>query len=376
MNQGMQTASETHLPYPADARAALARVPDTRHETGGRRRVDWEASENAARLDAFVVAMREGIHVPTTLYNEGKREMRDLRDRARRGERGNVFVIGGQAGAGKSWLMDRNLLAADFPEIRTRWADPMPVLRLDAPSPGRMKALIVKMLSKVSGYEVSDRPSEPMLMRQFLKVAGERGVRIIKIDEFQHIVNLSRTDRHERTVSETLKTLLNETDIQLVLAGEPSVLTFFERWKQFERRGVQLPMAPFACEAGRADFSAFLEDYDQQLADLDCDGKRIGKSGFADKVDRFQLATGGYVGLASKLIHSAAEMSYKAGEDAVDNTLAVAYERWRRCGDQRNPFLMEDAQLGKALGSASKPAAAGGTRMRGIGGIVEPSYGK
>ncbi|MBX9933342.1 MAG: TniB family NTP-binding protein [Methylobacterium sp.] len=376
MDQNVQPAFETPLPDLAGAWTVGAGAPGALDRTGGRPRVNWEAPENAARLDAFVFAMEDEIHVPTTLYNEGRREMRNLRDRARRGERGNVFVIGGLTGAGKSWLLDRNLLDGDFPDVRTRWADPMPVLRLDAPSPGRMKALIVKMLSIVSGYEVSDRPSEPMLMRQFLKVARERGVRVIKIDEFQHIVNLSRTDRHERTVSETLKTLLNETDIQLVLAGEPSVLTFFDRWKQFERRGSQLPMTPFAGKVGRAEFTAFLEGYDQQLADLSCIGKFIGKSDFAQKVDRFQLATGGYVGLAAKLIRCAAEMSYKAEEDTVDETLAVAYERWRRRGDLLNPFLMNAVQLREAAVSGSKSNGAGNTRMRGTGGIAEPTYGK
>jgi hypothetical protein len=278
--------------------------------------------------------------------------MRLLRDRARRRERGNVLVIGGEAGAGKSWVLDRELTAVDFPDVKTSWADPLPVLRLDAPSPGRMKALLVKMLSQVAGYEASDRPSEPMLMRQFVKVAQARGVRVVKIDEFQHIVNLARTDRHERTVSETLKTLLNETDIQLVLAGEPSVMTFFDRWKQFERRGAKLPMTPFAGEVAREEFADFLNHYDDQLVALHFRAR----SGFAEKVDRFRLATDGYVGLASKLIHLAAEMSFKAGHNCVDDTLAVAYERWRRRGDGANPFLMKPDAVCRALRRPATPA--------------------
>ncbi|SFU96720.1 MULTISPECIES: TniB family NTP-binding protein [unclassified Methylobacterium] len=375
----MTLAMELDAPAPRDQAPGFAcstgspvpgGAPDGPPPAGGR--TNWDEPGNAARLDAFVLAMRERIHVPTVAYREGQREMRTLRDRARRREPGNVLVIGGEAGAGKSWLLDRELTDADFPDVGTRWADPLPVLRLDAPSPGRMKALIVKMLSLVSGYEASDRPSEPMLMRQFVKVARARGVRVVKIDEFQHIVNLSRTDRHERTVSETLKTLLNETDIQLVLAGEPSVMTFFDRWKQFERRGVKLPMTPFAGEAARAEFADFLDDYDAQLVALHF----MEKGGFAEKVDRFRLATDGYVGLATKLIHLAAEMSFKVGHRSVDDTLSVAYERWRRRGDACNPFLMTPDEVRKALG---KPAAAVGgtvTRSRGTGGNQEPTFGR
>ncbi|KIU27301.1 hypothetical protein SR39_30100 [Methylobacterium radiotolerans] len=62
--------------------------------------------------------MRERIHVPTVAYGEAQREMRLLRDRARRRERGNVLVIGGEAGAGKSWVLDRELTAVDFPDAR------------------------------------------------------------------------------------------------------------------------------------------------------------------------------------------------------------------------------------------------------------------
>ena len=81
----------THAMTP-DAHASREPVPGSAPPSGaaapggpaGGGRTNWDAPHNAARLDAFVLAMRERIHVPTVAYGEAQREMRLLRDRARR----------------------------------------------------------------------------------------------------------------------------------------------------------------------------------------------------------------------------------------------------------------------------------------------------
>ncbi|WP_156630148.1 MULTISPECIES: ATP-binding protein [unclassified Methylobacterium] len=313
-------------------------------------KIDWNEAGKAAELDAFMVAVGH-IHVPTTNFDQGVRELEWLRRRARRGE-GSCLVVGGRSGSGKSWLLERNLLASEFTQDYGPLVDPLPVISIDAPSPGHTKALAARLLEKVLGYAVPARDSEPMLLDRFTKIGIARGLKVIKIDEFQHVVNSfvrvnqSRNEDKEKIASENIKTQINKAPFQWIIAGEPSVMSFFHRWEQFEGRGRKLAMQPFAWPTDKDELAAFLDKYDEELS-----GIHFGrKSGLAEMAPRFQLATGGFYGqMVRRLLKDAAEMAFMAGDPDISEALSVTYERWKRLGDRENPFLMKMPEVASRL---------------------------
>lgn len=348
--------------------------------------IDWDDSANAAELDAFMAEVK-GIHVPTTNYDQGVKEMEWLRRRARRGE-GSCLVVGGRSGTGKSWLIERNLVASEFQSQVGPLADPLPVITIDAPSPGSTKALAARLLEKVLGYPVAARESEPALLDRFTKVGIARGLKIIKIDEFQHVVNSfvrsnqTRNEDKEKIASENIKTQINKAPFQWVIAGEPAVMGFFHRWEQFEGRGRKIAMQPFAWPADKEELATFLDKYDDELKGIHFKQK----SGLAAMAPRFQLATSGFYGrMVRRILNDASEMAFMAGDADVSEALAVSYERWQRCGDADNPFLMTMPEVKKRLGDivTDKPAKTEETAPeapkisgRGKGQSTKPTFAK
>lgn len=322
--------------------------------------IDWNDGANAGELDAFMAAVND-IHVPTTNYDQGVKEMEWLRRRSRRGE-GSCLVVGGRSGSGKSWLVERNLVASEFRSDLGPRVDPLPVITIDAPSPGSTKALAARLLEQVLGYAVPARESEPVLLDRFTKVGISRGLKVIKIDEFQHVVNSfvrsnqTRNEDKEKIASENIKTQINKAPFQWIIAGEPSVMDFFHRWEQFEGRGRKIAMQPFSWPSDQGELETFLDEYDAELCRLHFERK----SGLAQMAPRFQLATGGFYGqMVRRVLKDAAEMAFMAGDPDVSEALAVTYERWKRCGDANNPFVMKMQEVKKRLGVpvADKPSA-------------------
>ncbi len=344
------------------------------------KKIDWSTPENANVLDAFM-AQVDAIHVPTLSYAEGVREMEWMRRRARRGE-GSCLIVGGRSGSGKSWLLKRNLLEHEFTQNLGPYVDPLPVISVEAPSPGDTKGLAAKLLAAVTGHAVSTYDSESVLLDRFEKLALKRGLKVIKIDEFQHVLDrMERKDRtrnktKEKVASENIKSKINTAPFQWILSGEPQVLSFFNEWEQFESRGKTLPLRPFAWPADEGEFAAFLDGYDEQLTALDF--KR--KSGLAGIVARFQLATAGFHGKAvRRLLKDSAESAFMARDPDISAALPVTFERWKRLGDRENPFLMEEREVRRRLGSVErKPAVATSQpaiRGTGKGLDTSPSFG-
>ncbi len=345
--------------------------------------IDWNLPTNASVLDQFMAEVG-AIHVPTLAYEQGVREFGWLARRARRGE-GTCLLVGGDSGSGKSWLLSRNLLANDVAVQVGPYADPLPVISIEAPSPGDTKALAARLLEAVTGYSVSTRESESVLLDRFAKIALKRGVRVIKIDEFQHVVDRfvradnSKNKNREKVLSENVKTMINTHPFQWILAGEPQVLGFFDSWPQFEGRGRKLPLRPFAWPSDEDAFATFLDKYDDQLTAL---GFRK-KSNLGDMTPRFQLAVQGFHGQAvRRLLKDSAEIAYMAGDPDITGALPVIFERWKRLGDGANPFVMKEKEVRRRLGGAVPLAADDEEalplppiRGTGIGPDTRPTFG-
>lgn len=298
-------------------------------------------SRTSAEVDDFMRSVGD-IHVDTERYALGVRAVDWCLRGARRSEGGCLF-IGGRSGLGKSWLLKRTLSGLEVGEGVSPLVDPLPVVRVSTPSPGAPKAFVARLVEAVVGRPVSTvGVSEAGLFDRFMKLARDRGVKVVVVEEFQHIVDGFETRTNgrnflkEKVFSELLKGAINDSPIQWIVVGEPPILKFFTNWEQLEGRGRQLPITPFSWPDDREEYSAFLGGYDAALAPL-----LGGETGLADMVPRFQLATGGlYAQAVRRILKDSAESSFIAGHRSLKDTLAVTYGRWRWVPDADNPFLM------------------------------------
>jgi hypothetical protein len=172
-------------------------------------------------------------------------------------------------------------------------------------------------------------------------------VRMIFVDEFQHIVD-KETQRVLYAVADFLKDLINQTHVPMVLIGHlGEAEPVLQVNPQLDSRvGTPLILKPFGWDREKPqttilEFRALMESIDRALP--------FDPSGLSDEqmAYRFYYATNGYIGWIMHLIRHASSRGIKTGCATLNLALLEAADEARIVGTSMgsgkiNPFANQD----------------------------------
>lgn len=271
----------------------------------------------------------------------------------------HLLMITGEAGAGKSTLLKTH--AKRFDSYTTQDGMVIPTVLVEMPAPCTRKALVMAILGAM-GHSASEDWRTHRIIDEIANLVERHQVWMIMLDEADRIFGQETDD-----VAKFLVSLLNRIDAQIVLAGAPQLRELNTRFGLKRRMEEPLALKPYRWDhaEGQANFRALLKVFDAQLG-LDVPA---GLDAF-DLSKRIYVATGGHVGLVSKLLVEAVKRSLETGAPCTKALLGAIFAGFEEEGDRdceleidfdrdvlkdpvklkpldksRNPFLCSDEQL-------------------------------
>lgn len=238
----------------------------------------------------------------------------------------------GNSGAGKTTVIE------DFcdrhPDRQTPDGLVREVIVVETPSGATKKSLADAILIRL-GYKPSSRHNADQTIQQISDIVKNLGTKVIILDEAHHIlpkgVLLGKefTTSFERTLNitaEYVKSLLNQIKCQIALFGLP-VLEHLDDEPQLYRRvrpNVALQAYDWTAPEQRIEFIALLANFEKLL------GLPLPSNLFdQDFAMRFNLVSGGSVGLVSKYLSRALELATARNLGSITPRLmAEVYASW------------------------------------------------
>ncbi|MDT5061707.1 MAG: hypothetical protein QOH63_2166 [Acidobacteriota bacterium] len=283
-----------------------------------------------------------------------------------------LFVTGLQ-GVGKTTMYERY----ERMHLRAETEDGtiVPVLSSAIPVPATVKSLSTTLLEHI-GDPAAERGTIINQTFRLKKLIKACGVELIILDEFQHVIDRDST-KVLLTVSDWLKTLLNETKVPIILIGMPSSVVILDANPQLRRRfTARQSLEPFGwkTEGHEDEFRKLLKMIDSRLPLRQ-------RSNLADvnTAYRFYCATGGFISSIMKLVRRGTALAINEGtEKLLPDILAQAYDECLAAdvANMKNPFtaspkdLNPDAvlvrQQQQPLSGRSKK------KYRGVGDLLTP----
>jgi DNA transposition AAA+ family ATPase len=270
-----------------------------------------------------------------------------------RGLKARALLLMGQAGAGKSTVLE---VYNDLnPEKQTDDGVVKPVLVVEVPATPTKRALVAAILSEM-GYAADRTVNSFGIIEEITEKAKLLGVEMIILDEAHHI--LAAKDLHD--ISEFLKSLLNRAGVGIVLAGLPN-LEELRSSPQFDRRlapDVRLRAYDWTNKAERFEFLVFLNTLETDCVHLP------ERSDFAEQTfaRRLYAATRGEIGLVTKYISQALLLASRRQLPRIDlQLLAEVDAAWHPPVTNSNEIAFDvdlghesDADLETLVSNAKK----------------------
>ncbi|CAO3435713.1 TniB family NTP-binding protein [Azospirillum doebereinerae] len=293
-----------------------------------------------------------------------------------------LLIVGAPGAAGKTTALKDYWY--DYPDVTLegvakgassastdalRDADVRRIVYVEAPKKTTQRALVAA-LSGAFGYKASDHWDTSHIIDKIEEYADEMHTEMIFIDEGHHMV-WSKSAEQTEDVAEFIKSLLNRTKRQIVIAGLPALLQI-TRYPQLHRR-LQPPMilTPYnwGTRSGRIYFSSLLDTFEKML-DLP------EPSGLAthDFARRFYVATGGEIGIVSKYLSEALSHVQASNLRSISKELmAEVHDSWDRTYEPEDVLdfdavLDEVAMVGQAAtsGVADNPFLCADARLKSL----------
>ena len=252
----------------------------------------------------------------------------------------------GETGAGKTTVVQTWL--AQYGEKEREEGDRLiiPVLSVLIPSHARKKGAAAAFLSALHDPNPSRGTEWNMLVRLY-RLIQECQVRLIVVDEFQHIID-RETQRVLHDVADFLKDIINQTHVPMILVGKlGEAEAILHSNPQLDRRvGSPYVLGPFEWDRSRAsetikEFRTVLREIDRSLP-LDWSGLQG-----EEMACRLFYACEGYMGWLMDLIRHSTLAAIDRGETMLTRALlAQVYEErlsQTLLGEGKwNPFRREE----------------------------------
>ncbi|KAA0593150.1 hypothetical protein J2848_005250 [Azospirillum lipoferum] len=277
-------------------------------------------------------------------------ESRSLKARA-------LLIVGG-TGAGKTTALedyrsgcpDRSLGntisgTAIVSDAALQDADERRIIYVEAAKGTTQRALVATLLGAF-GYRASDHWNTSDIITKIEFYADQMHTEMIFIDEGHHLVSGTNPEQTE-DVAEFIKSLLNRTKRQVVIAGSPTLLQI-TRYQQLHRRlqpSVILTPYHWGTRTGRRNFLLILSNFEKLLYLPEPSG--LTKHDFARRI---YVATGGEIGIVSNYLSEALSRVKAENLRSIDKGLmAEIHDSWHRsyAPEQILDFdaLLDDADL-------------------------------
>ncbi|MEJ0050137.1 MAG: TniB family NTP-binding protein [Methylovirgula sp.] len=275
---------------------------------------------------------------------------------------GHLLVLGGDSGVGKTRVIDDIIqdleaewkgIVTDGVNVITEPQGPLPptvgvtkegpsglvrpVLKVLVEPKARARGFLRDTLKALGVRSGTHDTFGELMERLQVHVVGQQ-VRLLVLDEVHHVVEgHGPTTAYEAV--EVIKMLLLQARVQIVCVGLPVAETIVDRNPELPRhcRG-RIKMAPFPAEFGaRADYMRFLKTLAWELPfDI---APNITD---ADTALRIHMATGGFIGHITNLLHAASEIAIERDFEGIPKTLlAEVYGRISGVPASENPLALD-----------------------------------
>lgn len=261
------------------------------------------------------------------------------------GQNPRGMVLIGETGVGKTCLLERFARHHALPDTETH--SYQVVVLVEIPAEATIKATLSALLRKLGCIRPESGTKDAMLSRA-LKLMSELRTQMIVFDEFQHLLE-TQTLRHRKNVVNFIKSLMNITQIPVVLAGMPESALVISEDPQLARRfsAVQ-QLHPFSISSqdNLAYFASFMLSLQRVMPVKTLNQAEI------NMLLRLYLATDGKAGLISNLLEELIEQHENENEQATLKHFAQAYDNVMNDPYKINPFRSSLEQVRKKLGLA------------------------
>lgn len=258
------------------------------------------------------------------------------------GKTPRCMLLVGESGAGKTTVIEQFKLS--YPRCDTVVSTRIPVFSATIPRPATIKGVIGNMLQSISP-NISLQRTQANMSRQLYTLLSECKVKLIVLDEFQHMVEHT-TKNNAIEVSDWIKTIINETKIPIVLCGLPSAEHVIHVNPQLARRFQTVSrLESFRWPADQPMFTKMLAAIDKELPFT----QSSGLSNLA-MPKRLMTASMGNMATLMQLIFTAAEIAIVKDKPRIElEDFYTAYDKHGR-DPQYNPFSVESETLDRMAG--------------------------
>ncbi|WP_159879070.1 TniB family NTP-binding protein [Aquitalea denitrificans] len=284
--------------------------------------------------DAIKAIEKQRLLFPA--FDEAYRRIIRTHKMALAGNRPRHLMILGPSGAGKSSVLEEYVRY--FPVIEETEFRRIPVLRVEIKSSPTVRSVAEDIL-KTMGIPMAYRGTVNEKTDRVISSLQKLKVELLMLDEVQHLLGSSKRSFGSNNETEWLKTLLNQIEIPVVLAGLPYAQALLSTNEQLRRRldGV-CNLTPFSVEDEdtAADFAGVISWFDSEVHD----GQPIGLHE-GDMLYRLFYATNGLIGYLSKLLIGAMEIRLEHGQRRIEPWMleqSFSQNLWAEGVGALNPF--------------------------------------
>jgi hypothetical protein len=257
-------------------------------DTAGYEPGELEAATLAAKLENGIIPHPSLVEAQKALRMHQARSL--LLD-GKEPQPGHMVIVTGEPGAGKTTLLKEH--KKRFKDERDEDGLRIKAVLAEMPSPCTKKG-VVEAIFKSMQHDVPRDWNSAHIIDEIATLVQEHHVQMIMLDEADRIFGVE-TD----SVAKFLVSLLNVVKAQFVLAGAPVILNLNTGYGLERRTGEDIVLAPYRWDTteGQRNFRTLLQVFDLQSGL----GQRAGLNDF-ELGRRIYVATGGHVGIVSKLL--------------------------------------------------------------------------
>lgn len=299
----------------------------------------------AGELDALVEASRmistaDDTVVPVGRLNEGR-----------------ILALTGEAGAGKTRALRRQFTQrAELAEADEALGH-APLMSCIAPSPCTLR-LMGNVIVRDLGYPLQRELRENVVWDVIRTLLPLRKVRILHIDECQHMMDLANTTERQK-VRDTLKGILQLPGwpVFLVLSGTPSFVKLLTEDPQLRRRTHYVQFAEVKLPDDFTMIEFALRQIISEIASL-----QVGKDLDRSFIQKLSHTAERQFGTLIELIQDATLHALAAGQHTVEfeNFARIADRRIGMAGSQSNVFVTGNELALDELGASPTTQDQGG----------------
>lgn len=250
------------------------------------------------------------------------------------------MMLLGDTGVGKSTILEYYVK-----QHENEYSDDTPVILVRVPAAATTKQVLAEIVDALGGVYGS-RPTEAELNRMARQLLRAKGISLVMLDEFQHLSQVE-SGRCPRQAANTIKNLMNDTQIPFVLAGLEHAESVLHNHPELKRRFTSSYRLKQLGSHTRDDmkYSVLYLRAAQKVMDVPCI-----ELGTAEQAARFHLASGGALGPISRILELAMNNADLEGPGITMEDLAAGYEGFMLNSETANPFRMSAAELKTAMG--------------------------